>query len=396
MLRIEQLETMVLGEFPNVVLVLLQTDDGLIGLGETSFGVPEIVTYLHSAVAPRVLGRNASEIEAIRVDMKGPRLQGLGSSGTGVEVRAASAIDIALWDLFGKAVGRPIYDLFGGACRRAIRAYNTCAGYALPGRSNVERRSPYEDADAWQRGGAGDLARDLLEHGITGMKMWPFDDFARKTGGTSISAADVSLGLEPFRQVWQAVGNRMDLLVELHGLWNLSAALDIATAFEMEGIQPFWIEDPILPDDIASLARFAQQTRSRTAASELLGGRHSFRQLLEARAADVVLLEPCWCGGLSEGRAIATLADAFGRPIALHDGTGPVGWAAGVQLAMHVPNALIQETVRSFHTGWYADLVANLPRVENGLVYPPSGPGLGVELRPGIRARPDADIRVSR
>ena len=217
------------------------------------------------------------------------------------------------------------------------------------------------------------------------MKMWPFDEYAYASGGTHIAAADLDKGLEPFRQVRRAVGTRMDLMVELHGLWNLPAALRIARAFEAEGLEPYWIEDPLRPDDLASLARFAHATRLPTTASELLAGRQAFRELLEARAASIVMLDLGWCGGLSEGKAIASMAEAFGLPIAPHDCTGPVVWAASVHLSMNAPNALIQECVRAFYTGWYTELVTGLPVVEGGMVRPGSGPRL--RRRAATRAR---------
>ena len=226
--------------------------------------------------------------------------------------------------------------------------------------------------------------------------MWPFDEYAFASGGLNITAAELDKGLEPFRQVRRAVGDRMDMMVELHGLWNLPTALKIARAFESEGLNPYWIEDPVRPDDIASLARFAHGTKLPTTASEMLGGRQAFRELCEARAASIVMLDLGWCGGLSEGKAIASLAEAFGLPVAPHDCTGPVVWMASVHLSLNAPNALIQETVRAFFTGWYTELVSGLPVVENGTVRLGSRrPGLGVELLPGLTERPDATVRRS-
>ena len=399
-MKITALETLQLGEFPNLCLVRLHTDEGLVGLGETFFGASEVATYLHETAAPRLLGQDPSAIDGLRV-----RLQNyVGTRSTGVEGRGNSAIDLALWDLAGRATGRPVHQLIGGASREAIRVYNTCAGsryvraaapVSLQNWGVAAQAGPYEDLDAWLHGRAGELARSLLDQGITGMKMWPFDEYAYASGGTHIAAADLDKGLEPFRQVRQAVGTRMDLMVELHGLWNLPTALRIARAFEAEGLEPYWIEDPLRPDDLASLARFAHGTRLPTTASELLAGRQAFRELLEARAASIVMLDLGWCGGLTEGKAIASMAEAFGLPIAPHDCTGPVVWAASVHLSMNAPNALIQECVRAFYTGWYTELVTGLPVVEGGMVRPGSGPGLGVELEPGLAERPDALVRRS-
>jgi L-alanine-DL-glutamate epimerase-like enolase superfamily enzyme len=406
-MKLTGLETLQLGEFPNILFVRLHADSGLVGLGETFFGASEVATYLHETAAPKLLGRDPGQIEALRLAMKGY----VGTKGTGVECRAHSAVDIALWDLLGKAAGLPVYALLGGAFRDAVRVYNTCAGYqyvrratgqvvqnwGVPGVTGTAGQGgPYEDLEAWLNGRAGELAQSLLAQGITGMKMWPFDAYAYATNGTNITAAELDRALEPFRQVRRAAGEQMDLMVELHGLWNLPAALKIARAFEAEGIKPYWIEDPLRPDDIASLARFAQGTTIPTTASELLGGRQGFRELLEARAASVVMLDLGWCGGLTEGKAIASLAEAFGLPIAPHDCTGPVVWTAGVHLSLNAPNTLIQEVVRAFYTSWYAELATGLPIVEGGQARLEGRPGLGLELVPGLERRPDATVRWSR
>ena len=412
-MKITALETLQLGEFPNLVFVRLHTDEGFVGLGETFFGAKEVATYLHETAAPKLLGRDPGRIETLRVALKGY----VGTNGTGVECRGNSAVDVALWDLLGKASGKPVYALLGGAFRRSVRVYNTCAGYryvrtttgqvrenwgvrdlrdAPPGEAAEAASGPYEDLEAWLHGRAGDLAESLLGQGITGMKMWPFDEYAYATNGTNITTAELNAALEPFRQVRRAVGDKMDLMVELHGLWNLPSALKIARAFENEGLAPYWMEDPLRPDDIASLARFAQGTTIPTTASELLGGRQGFRELLEARAASIAMLDLGWCGGITEGKAIAIMAEAFGLPIAPHDCTGPIVWTAGVHLALNAPNTLVQEVVRAFYTGWYTELATGLPVVENGRVSLSDRPGLGVDLLPGLEHRPDATVRVTR
>ncbi|MCC6178096.1 MAG: mandelate racemase/muconate lactonizing enzyme family protein [Chloroflexi bacterium] len=403
-MKITAIETIQLGEMPNLLILRVHTDEGLAGLGETYFTPTEVAAYLHTSAAPLLLGEDPARIDGLRLKLQ----RYIGTRDTGVESRGNSAVDIALWDLFGKATGRPIHDLLGGATRPSIRAYNTCAGYrytnsttnitgskawGLPEQAQPAR--PYEDLQTWLSGRADELAHSLLEQGITGMKMWPFDDAAGASNGYELSTADLNRALEPFRTVRKAVGDAMDLMVELHGLWSLPMALKIAHAFEAEGLNPYWIEDPLRPEDMASLAAFAHGTRLRTTASELLSGRLQFRELLEARACGVVMLDLGWCGGISEGKAIASLAEAFGLPIAPHDCTGPIVWAASCHLSLNAPNALIQETVRAFYTDWYRELVTGLPIVENGTVRPSPGPGLGVELLPDLANRPDATVRRS-
>ena len=400
-MKVTGIETIQLEEFGNILFVQVQTDEGIVGLGETFFGAPEVASYLHETVAPKLIGQDPGRIDRLRTSLPGY----VGTKGTGVERRGLSAIDMALWDIKGKHLGVPVYELLGGASHDRVRVYNTCAGYRYvrktvgQARENwgvgVDSIGPYEDLDAWLTGDAGPLAQSLLAMGISGMKMWPFDEAAYRTNGTLISPRELDTAMRPFRRVREVVGYDMDLMVELHGLWQTPAALQIAQAFEREDIRPFWIEDPVRPDDIASLAQFAHGTRIPTTASELLGNRGGFRELMEARAASYVMLDLGWCGGISEGKAIATLAESFGLPVAPHDCTGPVTWAAGVHVAMNAPNTLIQEVVRAFYTGWYTELVTGLPIVADGHITLPDVPGLGTSLLPGLTDRPDAVVRRS-
>jgi L-alanine-DL-glutamate epimerase-like enolase superfamily enzyme len=157
-----------------------------------------------------------------------------------------------------------------------------------------------------------------------------------------------------------------------------------------------WAEDPIAKmDDVASLAELRRSVRTPICASETLGGKVAFRDLLAAGATDIVMLDLAWCGGLTEARKIAALAEAWSRPVAPHDCTGPVTLIASVHLAMHAPTAMFQEVVRATLATWYRDLVTALPRVVQGWVLPMEGAGLGARLLPGVAAREDAILRVS-
>ncbi|MCC2665520.1 MAG: dehydratase, partial [Geminicoccaceae bacterium] len=203
-MKITAIETIQLGEFPNLFWIHVHTDEGLVGLGEAFFGAKAAVAYVHESAAPRLLGQ-----DALAIDRHSRTLQDtyVGFSGSGAEMRGLSAIDLALWDLFGQATGQPIHQLLGGLSRPKIRVYNTCAGYRYV-RTNVgqltanwglpkERdEGPYEDLDAFLNR-ADELALSLLEQGITGMKIWPFDFAAEASGGTYISAADLKQALEP-------------------------------------------------------------------------------------------------------------------------------------------------------------------------------------------------------
>ncbi|MDE0106121.1 MAG: mandelate racemase/muconate lactonizing enzyme family protein [Bryobacterales bacterium] len=397
-MKIRALETIRLGEFPNLLWVRVHSDEGLIGLGETFMGASVVETYLHDVAAPQLLGEDPLEVERIARSLVGY----LGFRSTGAEMRGNSAIDLALWDLWGKSTGQPVYQLLGGAFRRSVRVYNTCAGYRYiraPGQAVANwglpeaPELPYEDLDAFLHR-AGDLAHSLLEQGVTAMKIWPFDPYAEGSAGLHISPSDLKRALGPFEAIRGAVGDRMDIMVEFHSLWNLPAAIRIARALEPYGT--FWHEDPIRMDSLESLRLYAQRSPAPVCASETLGGRAAFRDLLETGAVGIVMLDLGWCGGLTEARAIAAMADAWKLPIAPHDCTGPVVLAASTHLSMHAPNALVQETVRAFYYGWYQDLATDLPPISHGAIRATNAPGFGIDLQPGVSRRPDAVVRWTR
>jgi galactonate dehydratase len=164
----------------------------------------------------------------------------------------------------------------------------------------------------------------------------------------------------------------------------------------LEELDIFWVEDPIgKMGDARALADLRRRTRVPICGSETLGGLVSFRQLLEADAIDVVMLDVAWCGGLTEARKIAGLAAAFAKPLAPHDCTGPVTLMAGLHLAMHAPTAIFQKVVRATLATWYRDLVTELPVITDGLAQAPTAPGLGTALLPDVCRREDAVIRLS-
>lgn len=386
-MKITELETIRIDERPNLLWVHVHTDEGLVGLGETFFGAQAVEAYLHETVAPKVLGRDPLQIDKLSADLVGY----LGYRSTGVETRGNSAFDIALWDLFGKTTDQPIAQLLGGFTRTDIRTYNTCAGteyikkatgqntanYALKSNASDE----YDDLNAFMNS-ADDLAHSLLDDDIDAMKIWPFDVAAEKTRGQYISPADMKQALQPFEKIRKAVGDRMQIMVEFHLMWQLLPAIEIARALEPYGT--FWHEDPIKMDSLSSLKRYADASTAPIAASETLGSRWAFRDLIETGAAGVFNLDISWCGGLSEARKIASMAEAWHLPIAPHDCTGPVVLCASTHLSLNAPNALIQESVRAFHRTWYRDLVTTLPPIEKGRITVPPGPGLGLELNPDL------------
>jgi galactonate dehydratase len=405
-MRITALETIQLAEYSNLVWVELQTDEGRTGLGETFRNPKATVAYLHETCAPYLLGKDPLQIErharALMAEV-GNHFSGFPSRS--IEVRGNSAVDLALWDLFGQAAGLPLHQLLGGLSREKIRIYNTCASAAYnriargdyntllvrPGDAAASA-DPLDDLAA-QHQRPAELAHSLLADGIGAMKIWPFDAHALPTGGQHIDRQDLARTVKLIEAIRAAVGDRIDIMLEYHGLWQLPAALQIADA--LDGLAIYWHEDPIAMHQLDDLARYKARVRGRIAGSENLGTKTWFREALSRGAIDVVHFDMAWIGGLTEGRKVAALAEAFDRPIAPHDCTGPVTLAANLHLTLAAPNALVLETVRAYTRGFYRDLVTTLPRIEQGYAYPLTAPGLGLSLLPDLRRRADARVRRS-
>jgi galactonate dehydratase len=384
-MKITAIETVRIEERANLLWLLVHTDAGVTGLGETFRGARAVEAYVHETLAPRMLGQDPA-----RIDYLAQRARGyLGFRSTGVETRGNSAFDIALHDLHGKATGQPVAQLLGGFTRDRIRTYNTCAGTDYmktdKGQRSVNfglgRGGDYDDLDAFLTR-ADELALSLLDDGITAMKIWPFDFAAEKTDGQYISVADLRSALQPFEKIRAAVGDRMDIMVEFHSMWKLLPAMQIARALAPYGT--FWHEDPIRMDSLSLLKRYAEASTAPICASETLGELGAFRDLLETGVAGIVMLDIAWVGGLTEARKIAAMAEAWQLPVAPHDCTGPVVLTASTHMSLAAPNALVQESVRAYYRTWYRDLVTALPEVRDGTITVPPGPGLGLELNPDL------------
>ncbi|MGH7910170.1 MAG: mandelate racemase/muconate lactonizing enzyme family protein [Candidatus Dormibacteraceae bacterium] len=403
-MRITTVETVQAARHDNLLWLRIHTDEGLIGLGETFRDVGSVAEYIHHTAAPYLIGQDPLAIQRHFMTLGG----GMSHHAIGSEMRALSAIDIALWDLYGQSVGLPVYRCLGGPVREKVRIYNTCAG---PGYNSGQAAAPgqpfatswgldnvageLEDLRMWQTDGrAGDLARSLMAEGITAMKIWPFDQFADETGGQHITPWQMEQALKPFREIREAVGMGMEIAVELHSRWNLPSAIKIAEA--LEEIRPLWFEDPITMDDPDTLATFARSTRVPTTASETLCGSLAFRQMLDRSAIGIVMFDPGWVGGITESRRVSELAATYHRPVAPHDCTGPVVYTSGTHLCLATANTLIQEGVRAYYRGWYGEVLTSLPIVDAGTVRPPDGPGLGTALRAEFLSRDDVSIRASR
>ena len=384
-MQIVTIETFRSAAHANILFVQLRTNLGLVGLGESFFGPRAVEAYIHETAAPVLLKMADANPEAAAAALA----PYLGYQGAGAETRGNAAIDLALWDLAAKAAGVPLARLLGGPVRTSIPVYNTCAGsnyvrtttrqssdnWGLSGNSSV--RGKYEDLEGFLTRPKA-LAQELMDEGFRGMKVWPFDRAAERTLGNEISRKELLQGLRIVEDIRSTIGLDMDLMIEMHGLWNRPTATHIINS--LEEFQPFWVEDPLRADATDALIKLADDVDVQIALGETAVGRRGVLPLLQAGVIDVLTLDLQWTGGITEARKVAAVADTFAVPIAPHDCTGPATLAACVHLACASPNSLIQEVVRAFIHTWYSDVVTGLPEIRDGSIILSESAGHGVEL----------------
>lgn len=418
--RITALETVIPGDLmPNLLLLRVQTDAGMVdgvpvsGHGETYYIPEAAAAVLHDWMAPRLLGADCCAIES-HWRFLYERMTAFG--GVGAELRALSAVDLALWDILGQLTRQPIWRLLGGPVRDRIPVYNSCGGPlyggAAPGGSAPSSAAPaLRRAPGWPgHGDAGkpgplednwrsmnepaELAEELLACGYAGMKLWSLDSAYQAHGGLDIREADLQRCLAPLRAIRERVGMRMELMLDGHGFFALPAAVRIAQA--MREIHPLWMEDVIRPDSAETIAAFHDQAGVPIAVSEMLVTRDAYRAVLQRHAADYIMIDPTWVGGISESRRIAELAQLDNIPALMHDCTGPLTLFAGLHLAAAVPGVAWQETVRAHIASIYPRLIDEPPTIAAGKIEIPTRPGLSVRWLDELFRPERPSYRISR
>jgi L-alanine-DL-glutamate epimerase-like enolase superfamily enzyme len=290
-------------------------------------------------------------------------------------IGAFSGLEIACWDILGKARDRPVHALWGGRLRDRLRSYS----YIYPG-PGEDPAVFYNDPDA----SAAEAAR-MVAAGFTAVKFDPAGPYTIH-GGHQPAMADLDRSEAFCRRLREAVGGRADLLFGTHGQFTPEGAIRLAR--RIAPFDPLWFEEPVPPDLPLDLARVAAASGVPIAAGERLATKAEFATLL--RAGGVGVLQPSLgrVGGLLEARKVAVLGEAFGAQVAPHLYAGPIAWAAAIQLGLSIPNFLILETIGT-GGGFQAELLTRPIAWEEGHVLPPEGPGLGVEIDEAVaRAHP--------
>ena len=356
------------------IFVKLVTDTGIVGYGEVY-----AATFTGQTMARMV----ADVCERHVVGMDPFRIEHLWRTvyGRGYTLRpdvslmgVLSGIEIALWDILGKALDRPVHDLLGGLVHERLRTYT----YLYPAEGEDER--VYEDPDL-----AAERAADYVAQGFTAVKFDPAGPYTAYDPHQP-SLVDLSRSETFMRRLREAVGDKADLLFGTHGQFTAAGALRLAR--RIEPYDPLWFEEPVPPDDPQAMAIVARQTSIPVATGERLTTKYEFAAVLEARAAAILQMALGRVGGILEAKKIAGMAEAFGAQIAPNLYCGPIEGAANVQLSACTPNFLILESIQQWG-GFHAELLSTPMRWEDGHVVVPRTPGLGVELNEEVaRANP--------
>ena len=341
----------------------LLTDEGIVGIGERIAGssysnrlsdLKSQVNLIEEFVGQFVIGQNPLNIELIWDKMYGTHHDLRHPSLYGTPV--ISAIDMALWDIAGKVANQPIYNLLGGQYHEKLRAY---------------AYMPSVDLDKYPEK-AGDVAVQLLEEGNSACRIDPFMPLHPIR---DISLAQIEHAGKIFESIRNAVGNRLEVGIGTHGQMPTYSAIRVANY--LEPYHPFWFEEPVMPENIDEMARVAAHTSIPIATGERLVTKYEFAQVLKKQAAQIIQLDVGQCGGITEAKKIASMAEAHYAMIAPHMYCGPVAAAAAIQIDTCSPNFLIQEA----NQGPLHKKIFKEPLVfENGFIVPPTGPGLGVEF----------------
>jgi galactonate dehydratase len=346
------------------IFVKLTTDTGITGWGEcyaSTVGPVAMRAVIEDVFARHVEGENPENIEKMfrRVYSSGftqrPDLTVMG---------AFSGLEIACWDILGKARERPVWALLGGRMNDRLRAYTYL--YPLP---------HHEHAPFWVSPEmAAESALEAVGRGYTAVKFDPAGPYTIR-GGHMPAMRDISRSVAFCRAIREAVGDRADLLFGTHGQFNTAGAIRLGQA--LEPYSPLWYEEPIPPDNLLEFQKVAQAVRIPLATGERMTTRAEFATLLRSGGAEILQPALGRAGGIWEVKKIAAMAEAFNVQVAPHLYAGPIEWAANIHLAASIPNLLMIETVE---TPFHDALIKGTIRVENGHVIPPDTPGLGIEV----------------
>lgn len=353
-MQITAVKTYIAGNpWKNWLFAKVETDEGIYGIGEgtLNYFAKTIEAGIHE-LSPLIIGMDPFQVETISQRL----IRDVYSEGAQVHMCAVAAIEIACWDIIGKACKQPIHNLWGGRCHQKLRAY----------------------ANGWYRGprtpeSFAEKAKAAAGRGYTALKFDPFG-----SGWRMLSRYDFDLSIDIIRAVRDAVGDTVDLLIEGHSRFNVATAVDLAR--EMEPFRPAWFEEPVPHTNTQAMVEVARRSPVPVATGESFSNKQQFADLLKYDAVSIYQPEPLNLGGLFAARKVADMVDAHYGMIAPHSAQGPVCSAACAQLNASIPNFFIHEIFDEFNESWEKEIVIGGVEVVDGYIEIPERPGLGIDL----------------
>lgn len=347
--------------------VKLTTDTGISGIGESycaTFG-PKAMT----AMIEDTFGRYVEGMDPFRLEDLWRRVYGSGYTlRPDISLMGVlSGLEIALWDIIGKALGKPVYDLLGGRVHDRLRSYT----YIYPDIAKGQDDSIY-----WNAEQSAERAAHYVKQGFTAIKFDPAAPYSA-FDPRQPSLESIELCVKFCKLIREAVGSKADLLFGTHGQFTTAGAIRFAR--KIEPFDPLWFEEPTPPEKPEEMALVARATSIPVATGERLTTKYEFARVLECRAAGILQMALGRVGGIMEAKKIAAMAEPYYAQIAPHLYAGPVEGAANVHFAASLPNFLILESIEQW-SGFHSRILKKPIRWENGYVIPPTEPGLGIEL----------------
>ncbi len=371
-MKLTDLEVFVVGNPPPgwggryFIFVKLTTSNGISGYGEVyaaAVGPQAMRAVIEDVFARHMLGENPENTELM---FRRAYSSGFTQRPDPTVMGAFSGLEIACWDILGKAHERPVYALLGGLMNERIRSYS----YLYP-MAHHDLNAFWNDPQM-----AAESAAEMIELGFTAVKFDPAGPYTLR-GGHQPALRDIERSVAFCRSIREAVGDKADLLIGTHGQFTTAGAIRLAR--RLEPFDPLWFEEPCPPDNLLEFATVAKSCRIPVATGERLTTKVEFSTLL--RTGGAAILQPALgrSGGILETKKIAALAESFNAQVAPHLYAGPVEWAANIQLAANIPNLLLLETIQ---TGgkFHRQLIGDTIRWENGFIEAPTTPGLGIEF----------------
>ncbi len=350
----------------NWILVKVETSEpGLYGWGEATleWKTKGVVGSIED-LAVLVIGQDPRRVEHIWQIM---HRQFFWRGGV-VKYTAMSGIDQALWDIKGKEVGKPVCELLGGPVRDTLRLYDHLGGGSLEGMYQTGEPEAFAE-----------LAQASVARGFTAFKCMPIP-----VAELIESASTLKKSARAVEAMRKAVGDDIDIMLDLHARTTPAAAIQFGRLLVDYNL--YWYEEPCWPEHMDAMREVKDALPFPIATGERLVGRWEFRELLEKRAASIIQPDVSHCGGISEARRIAAMAETYSIPVACHNPQGPVSTAASLQIGFACPNYLIQEVVRA-DVPWRNDILTNPLDVSRGFVPAPTAPGLGIDINEKEAAR---------